>query len=85
MQLLIFHFAGLLVSQADTSLVLATYGVIASEFNDLQNASWLLSSYMLAMRIGQPLYGKLSDTFGRKFMLQFSYGLFAAGSLLWYS
>jgi hypothetical protein len=30
-------------------------------------------------------YGKLSDTFGRRFMLQFSYGLFAAGSLLWYS
>ncbi|RTE77128.1 hypothetical protein BHE90_008383 [Fusarium euwallaceae] len=73
---------GVFVSQADTSLVLATYGAIASEFNDLQNASWLLSSYMLAMCMGQPLYGKLSDIFGRKFMLQFSYGLFAAGSLL---
>ncbi|WAO90310.1 MFS domain-containing protein [Fusarium falciforme] len=73
---------GVFVSQADTSLVLATYGAIASEFNDLQNASWLLSSYMLAMCMGQPLYGKLSDIFGRKFMLQVSYGLFATGSLL---
>ncbi|RSL69643.1 hypothetical protein CEP54_002092 [Fusarium duplospermum] len=73
---------GVFVSQADTSLVLATSGAIASEFNDLQNAGWLLSSYMLAMCMGQPLYGKLSDIFGRKFMLQFSYGLFAAGSLL---
>ncbi|CAG9945275.1 unnamed protein product [Clonostachys rosea f. rosea IK726] len=73
---------GVFISQADATLVLATYGTIASEFNDLQNGSWLISSYMLAMCTAQPLYGKLSDIFGRKNMLQVSYGLFALGSLL---
>ncbi|KAG9254868.1 major facilitator superfamily domain-containing protein [Emericellopsis atlantica] len=68
------------VSQADTSLVLATYAPIASEFNDFDKASWLLSSYMLAMCVAQPLYGKLSDIFGRKTLLQVSYALFAVGS-----
>ncbi|KAI6784679.1 uncharacterized protein J7T54_006725 [Emericellopsis cladophorae] len=68
------------VSQADTSLVLATYAPIASEFNDFDKASWLLSSYMLAMCVAQPLYGKLSDIFGRKALLQVSYALFAVGS-----
>lgn len=46
---------GVFISQADTSLILATYGPIASEFNELQNASWLLSSYILAMCAAQPL------------------------------
>ena len=72
---------GVFVSQADTSLVLATYGQISSEFNDLQDASWLLSSYMLAMCVSQALYGKLSDIWGRKAMLQVAYALFALGSL----
>jgi MFS family permease len=46
---------GVFISQADATLVLATYGTIASEFNDLQNGSWLISSYMLAMCTAQPL------------------------------
>jgi MFS family permease len=72
---------GVFVSQADTSLVLATYAQISSDFNDLQSASWLLSSYMLSMCVSQALYGKLSDIWGRKAMLQVAYGLFALGSL----
>ncbi|CAG9977193.1 unnamed protein product [Clonostachys byssicola] len=78
----LIQIVGVFISQADATLVLATYGTIASEFNDLQNGSWLISSYMLAMCTAQPLYGKLSDIFGRKNMLQVSYGLFALGSLL---
>ncbi|KAI9148090.1 MFS general substrate transporter [Paramyrothecium foliicola] len=40
---------GVFVANADTSLVLATYGQISSEFNALQHASWLMTSYVLAM------------------------------------
>ncbi|KAI4954926.1 hypothetical protein J4E86_006236 [Alternaria arbusti] len=72
---------GVFISQADTSLVLATYGKISSEFHDLESGSWLLSSYMLAMCISQPLFGKLSDIFGRKSCLQVAYVLFAIGTL----
>jgi nitrate/nitrite transporter NarK len=71
---------GVFVSQADTSLVLATYGKISSEFNDLESGSWLLSAAMLAMCVTQPLYGKLSDIYGRKRCLQAAYVLFAAGT-----
>jgi MFS family permease len=72
--------SGVFISQADTSLVLATYGKISSEFNDLESGSWLLSSYMLAMCSSQPLFGKLSDIFGRKKYLQVVYTLFAIGT-----
>jgi MFS family permease len=72
---------GVFISQADTSLVLATYGKISSEFHDLESGSWLLSSYMLAMCISQPLFGKLSDIFGRKSCLQVAYILFTIGTI----
>jgi len=62
--------------------MLATYGEIASEFNNLESGSWLLTSYILAMCVFQPLYGKLSDIFGRKALLQCAYVLFFTGTAI---
>lgn len=70
---------GVFISQTDATLVFATLGDIASEFNDLQSSAWLISSFGLASCVAQPLYGKLSDIFGRKTMLQVAYLLFALG------
>ncbi|KAM5341446.1 hypothetical protein ACJ41O_014477 [Fusarium nematophilum] len=61
--------SGVFIANADTSLVLATYATISSEFSSLDNASWLLSAYMLSMCSAQPLYGKMSNIFGRKPLL----------------
>ncbi|PSN71462.1 putative major facilitator superfamily transporter [Corynespora cassiicola Philippines] len=71
---------GVFISQADTSLVMATYGKISSEFHELESGSWLLSSYMLAMCVSQPFFGKLSDIYGRKRCLQTAYILFGIGT-----
>jgi hypothetical protein len=46
---------GVFVANAEGSIVLAAYGQIASEFNDLDNASWLVTSYVLAMSVSQPI------------------------------
>ncbi|KAF1813933.1 MFS general substrate transporter [Eremomyces bilateralis CBS 781.70] len=73
---------GAFMGQVDGCIMMATYGLISSEFNQLENATWLLSSYMLAACVSQPLYGKLSDIFGRKPLLQISYLLFTLGCLL---
>ncbi|KAH7381983.1 major facilitator superfamily domain-containing protein [Cadophora sp. MPI-SDFR-AT-0126] len=72
---------GVFIANAEGSLVLATYGRISSEFNDLKNASWLVTSYVLAVSAVQPIYGKLSDIYGRAHMLLVAYALFALG---WY-
>lgn len=69
------------VSQADQSLVLATYGKVSSDFGSLRFGPWLMSAYVLAQCAVQPLYGKLSDIYGRKPCLQASYALFAMGTL----
>ena len=71
---------GVFISQTDQSLVLATYGHVSSQFHSLDLGSWLISAYILAQCVAQPLYGKLSDIYGRKSCLQISYVLFTAGT-----
>ncbi|KAI1626106.1 major facilitator superfamily domain-containing protein [Exophiala viscosa] len=73
---------GVFVANADGSLVIASSQHIASEFHELSKASWLVTSFMLAVCASQPLYGKLSDIFGRKANLVVSYVFFAAGCFL---
>lgn len=46
---------GVLIANADGSLVIASSQYIASEFNALSDASWLVTSYVLAQCASQPL------------------------------
>ena len=71
---------GVFISQTDQSFVLATYGAVSSEFDDLGSGSWLVSAYILAQCVAQPLYGKMSDIYGRKNCLQAAYLLFTVGT-----
>lgn len=73
---------GSFISSADGSLLFATHPIIASEFNALHDSSWLMTSFALAQAVTQPLYGKLSDIYGRKTMLILAYMLFALGLAL---
>ncbi|KAI1105473.1 MFS general substrate transporter [Jackrogersella minutella] len=73
---------GVFAASADGTLVIATHPIIASEFNDLENSSWLFISFLLAGVATQSLYGKLSDIYGRKPVLLVSYALFAIGCIL---
>jgi MFS family permease len=73
---------GTFISNADGSLLYATHPIIASEFNALHDSTWLIASFALAQAVTQPLYGKLSDIYGRKMMLLLAYTLFATGMAL---
>jgi hypothetical protein len=74
---------GVFISNADGTLVIATYGTISSDFGAFSDASWLTTSFSLAVCAAQPITGKLSDIYGRKGVLLTSYVLFAAGSVIW--
>ncbi|KAI1856112.1 hypothetical protein JX265_011827 [Neoarthrinium moseri] len=58
---------------------MATHPRIASEFNALEESSWLFISYLLAGVVTQTLYAKLSDIYGRKWLLVFCYALMVVG------
>ncbi|KAK4241185.1 major facilitator superfamily domain-containing protein [Achaetomium macrosporum] len=70
---------GIFVAHADGSILLATHPIIASEFNDLENSSWLITSFALAGAATQTLYGKLSDIYGRKRLVITAYVIFVVG------
>ncbi|KAL8952519.1 MAG: hypothetical protein Q9222_001587 [Ikaeria aurantiellina] len=65
----------------DQSVVAAINEDIGSELNALHSVSWIATAYFLTMTCSQPLYGKLSDVFGRKSCLLFAYTMFGIGSL----
>ncbi|KAJ5684877.1 uncharacterized protein N7477_001222 [Penicillium maclennaniae] len=73
---------GEFISNADATLVLAAAGHISSQFNRLRDASWLSTGYTIGLCAAQPMYGKLSDIYGRKPLLLVSYFLFALGCII---
>ncbi|KAL3956530.1 hypothetical protein ACCO45_009376 [Purpureocillium lilacinum] len=50
----------------DGTITAATYAVISSEFDAANTASWLTTSYLVTAAAFQPLYGRVSDIFGRR-------------------
>ena len=72
---------GIFLAFLDQSVVAAIEGNIGSDLHALRNVSWIATAYFLAMTASQPLYGKLSDIFGRKPCLLFAYTMFGLGSL----
>ncbi|KJA21585.1 hypothetical protein HYPSUDRAFT_67708 [Hypholoma sublateritium FD-334 SS-4] len=73
---------GIFLTAMDQTIIVSSYASIGSELNQLQNTSWIATSYLLTITSFQPLYGKLSDIFGRKSCLLFAYCIFATGCLL---
>ncbi|KAF2270942.1 vacuolar basic amino acid transporter 2 [Lojkania enalia] len=73
---------GVFLAAADQTLVISTYGTIGTELKALNLTSWIATSYFLTLSAFQPVYGKLSDIFGRKECLLFAYFVFGIGSTL---
>ncbi|KAH7402544.1 major facilitator superfamily domain-containing protein [Pyrenochaeta sp. MPI-SDFR-AT-0127] len=71
---------GVFLSAADQTLVISTFGTIGTELHALSSTSWIATSYFLTLSAFQPVYGKLSDIFGRKECLLFGYLVFGIGS-----
>ncbi|KAJ9063193.1 hypothetical protein DSO57_1002493 [Entomophthora muscae] len=66
----------------DHSILSAALGHIVSDFNALSEIAWLPASYMLTTTSLIPLYGKLSDIFGRRNTLLVALVIFIVGSIL---
>ncbi|KAF8526658.1 MFS general substrate transporter [Hysterangium stoloniferum] len=72
---------GVFLAAMDATIVASSYAAIGSDLKQLQNTSWIATGYMLTLTAFQPLYGKLSDIFGRKPCLLFAYTIFGIGCL----
>ncbi|GME28546.1 putative mfs multidrug transporter protein [Neofusicoccum parvum] len=72
---------GIFLAAADQTIIVSSYGRIGSDLGALNNTSWIATAYFLTLTSFQPLYGKLSDIFGRKSCLLFAYSIFGIGCL----
>ncbi|WP_406837602.1 MFS transporter [Streptomyces sp. AHU1] len=66
----------------DATIVSTAVPQIVGDLGGFSVFSWLFSGYLLAVTVTLPVYGKLSDTFGRKPVLVAGASLFLLGSLL---
>ncbi|MGW7208048.1 MFS transporter [Streptomyces sp. NPDC054837] len=66
----------------DSTIVSTAVPQIVGDLGGFSVFSWLFSGYLLAVTVSLPVYGKLSDTFGRKPVLIAGAALFLLGSLL---
>ncbi|MEU2459506.1 MFS transporter [Streptomyces sp. NPDC012473] len=73
---------GMGLAAIDGTIVATAVPQIVGDLGGFSVFSWLFSGYLLAVTVTLPVYGKLSDTFGRKPVLIAGIILFLAGSLL---
>src|SRR5579862_327372 len=67
---------------ADQTIVATALPTIASDLGEIERASWVVVSYLIANTIAAPVYGRLGDTFGRRLMMIVALTIFVAGSVL---
>jgi EmrB/QacA subfamily drug resistance transporter len=72
----------LTLAALDQNIVATALPRITGEFGSLQHLSWVVTSFIVASTVSAPLYGKLSDLYGRKPAFIASISIFLAGSAL---
>jgi EmrB/QacA subfamily drug resistance transporter len=72
----------LLLAALDQTIVSTALPKIASSLHGLSKYSWVATTYLLTSAVSTPLYGKISDMYGRKKIFQFAIVVFLVGSAL---
>ena len=74
--------AGMLLAALDQGIVGTALPRIVSELGGLDRLSWVVTAYLLTSTAVTPLWGKISDLYGRRLIFQVAIGIFLAGSAL---
>src|SRR4051794_23330805 len=71
-----------LLAALDQTIVATALPQIVTDLRGFQHLSWVVTAYLLASTVTVPLYGKLSDLYGRRSLFVVAISLFLLGSLL---
>ncbi|WP_161880313.1 MDR family MFS transporter [Deinococcus alpinitundrae] len=80
--ILVGTLLGLFLAALDQTIVSTSLPRIIADLNGLNLYSWVTTAYLLASTAMVPIYGKLSDIYGRKPVLLFGIVIFLIGSAL---
>ena len=73
---------GLLLGALDQTIVATAGPTIISDLGGLSVYAWVFSAYILTQTVSMPIFGKLSDLYGRRKFLVLGIAIFMAGSVL---
>lgn len=66
----------------DQTIIATALPTIAAAMGDVERASWIVVSYLIAATIAAPVYGRLGDSFGRRRVMYFALAIFMVASVL---
>ncbi len=73
---------GMFLAALDQTIVSTALKSIVEEFDGLNHYTWVVTAYLLTSTASTPLYGKISDIYGRRVVFQFAIVVFLIGSFL---
>jgi len=73
--------AGMFLSALDQTIVGTSMRTIADDLDGLSLQAWVTTAYLIVSTISTPIYGKLSDIFGRRPLFLIAISIFLVGSL----
>jgi EmrB/QacA subfamily drug resistance transporter len=81
-RLILFGFlmTGMFMANLDQHVVSTALPTIVGEFGHLERFGWIGSAYLLSLSAVMPVYGKLGDLFGRKYVMMTAIAIFTVGS-----
>jgi EmrB/QacA subfamily drug resistance transporter len=71
---------GMMMAALDSTIVTTALPRIATDLDGFLHLSWVVTAYLLTSTVAAPIYGKLSDLYGRRRLLQFSIAVFVLAS-----
>src|SRR5947208_9927631 len=80
-QIVVAVMLGLFLAALDQTVVGTALPRIVTDLHGNDIYAWAFTAYLLTATISGPIYGKLSDLFGRRPVLLFAVGVFLIGSL----
>jgi MFS family permease len=70
------------IAAVNQTIIAPPLASIGRAFNDFENLSFVVTAFLLTSTAVAPLYGKMSDIYGRRTMMLAAIGLFVAGSIV---
>ncbi len=73
---------GMMMAALDSTIVTTALPRIATDLDGFLHLSWVVTAYLLTSTVAAPIYGKLSDLYGRRRLLQFAITVFVIASVV---
>ena len=73
---------GMLLGSLDQTIVGTALPTIVGDLNGFERYSWVVTGYLVASTAMVPIFGKISDIYGRKWLYMLGIGVFLGGSML---